>query len=345
MVTRLADLFPVLLLSALASLAACPILIRIGPSLGLQDEPGSAPHKTHPKVTPAVGGPVLAIGLALAYLMLRLTPSTVVTSIFLGAALMLVWGLLDDRYDLLAWQKLIGQIGSGLLMITLGVQVLATRIYWLDIGITLLWFVGMENAFNFVDSKDGLALGLAAIASSFFMLVTMDSNQPQLSLLSAALLGSCLGAFFYNAAPARLFLGDSGAQMLGFILAAVGIAYVPGGAGLPQEVSWFIPILVLGVPIFDMFLVVLSRLRRGVPVYRGGQDHVYHRLLVLGLDSTRSVLSMQITAVALGLVAFIALEQSILVANLIFGFIILIGFFALIYLEIKGLSSISEVPG
>ncbi|MGH2626367.1 MAG: undecaprenyl/decaprenyl-phosphate alpha-N-acetylglucosaminyl 1-phosphate transferase, partial [Anaerolineales bacterium] len=132
------------------------------------------------------------------------------------------------------------------------------------------------------------------------------------------------------------FLGDSGAQVLGFLLAGLGIAYTPAQAGLPQELTWFTPILVLGVPIFDTVLVVVSRLRRGRPVYRGGQDHTYHRLVALGLDPTRSVLLMQLAALTLGLVAFIALDATIVLANVLFGAIVLAGCVAVAILETAG---------
>jgi UDP-GlcNAc:undecaprenyl-phosphate GlcNAc-1-phosphate transferase len=210
-----------------------------------------------------------------------------------------------------------------------------TKIPAVDIVLSLLWFVGMINAFNFVDSMDGLALGLAVIASSFFMLVTIDAGQPDLALTSAAVLGACVGLFPFNAAPARMFLGDSGAQLLGYFLAVLGVAYVPAGAGLPQGVSWFTPILVLGIPIFDMTLVVVTRLRRGLALGRGRWDHTYHRLLQLGLDSTRSVLTMQLAAIVLGLVAFMALDASVLTANLLFGSLLALGAATMVFFEWK----------
>jgi len=245
----------------------------------------------------------------------------------------LMWGVLDDRFGLAPYQKLAGQLLAAGILTLFDVQVHITRIDWLDILITLIWIVGLTNAFNLVDSMDGLALGLGGIAAAFFMLVTIDASQPVLAELSAAVLGAAAGAFYFNVFPARMFLGDSGSQLLGFVLAAIGIAYVPGQAGLPQGVSWFTPILVMGVPIFDTSLVVISRLRRREPIFQAYQDHTYHRLVALGLDSTRSVIAMQLVAVMLGLVAFIALDASVLGANLIFGIIFLVGFVIMIVLE------------
>lgn len=333
MVTRLADLFPHILLAAASSVALSPLLIRIAPQLGLMDLPHSAPHKWHQQATPTVGGPVIAIALTAAYLLLRLPLNQQGRAILLASALMLILGLLDDLLGMRAYQKLLGQLAVAALLIVMGIQVQITRIPWLDFTLSLLWFVGMINAFNFVDSMDGLALGLAAVAAAFFMLVTIDSGQPWLAQVAAGLLGACIGTYPFNAMPARLFLGDSGAQLLGCLLAAMGVAYVPGGAGLPQGVSWFTPILVLGVPIFDTTLVVTSRLRRRAPLFRANRDHSYHRLLALGLDPTRSVLSMHLTAIVLGLIAFIALDATVLVANVLFAVILVIGLAAIVVLD------------
>lgn len=336
MISELADLFPLILIAVTGSLVFAPVMIRLAPRLGLVDQPRSAPHKWHSRPTPLVGGPVLAFSLALSYAVLRPRLDSVVGPILVAGALMLIWGVLDDRVALRPYLKLLGQTVVALFLIWAGVQVRVTRIAGLDVALSILWFVGMMNAYNFVDSMDGLAIGMGCVASAFFMLVMLDAGQPELSALAAAVLGAGVGLFIYNAAPARLFLGDSGAQLVGCLLAAIGVAYVPANAGLPQGVSWFTPILVLGVPIFDMGLVVLSRLRRGQPVYAPARDHTYHRLLLLGLDSTRSVLAMQMAGILLGLIAFIALGASVLVANLIFGFAALIGMIGIAFLERSG---------
>ena len=307
--------------------------LAIGARLGLMDVPGSAPHKTHPSATPLVGGPVLAISVAVAYLLLAPPVDGLISGMLVAGALALVWGLIDDRLGMPPAVKAIGQLLIAALLIKYGVQVRITQIPAVDISLTLLWVVGMMNAFNFVDSMDGLAVGLGIIAAVFFMLVTLDAGQPALAELSATILGASIGLYFFNASPARLFLGDSGAQMLGFALAAIGIAYVPAGAGLPQGVSWFVPILVLGVPIFDSTLVVVSRLRRRTQIYEAQHDHTYHRLVMLGIHPSRSVLAMQVAAVVLGLVAFVALDLTVLQANLVFGVCVVLGAIGLLILE------------
>jgi UDP-GlcNAc:undecaprenyl-phosphate GlcNAc-1-phosphate transferase len=325
MITRLADLFPIILTTLLVSVALGPLAIRAAGRWGWVDVPGSAPHKKHGQPTPLAGGPVLVLSLLACYLILRPPADASILGMLVGALLVAIGGLVDDRIGLSPLLKLLVQISATGVLIAVGVRVQVTRIEAVDLALTVLWVVGMVNAFNFVDSMDSLALGLAGIASAFFMLVTIDSSQPLLAVLSAAVFGAAIGVFLYNASPAKMFLGDSGAQLLGFLLAAIGLAYIPARAGLPQGVSWFTPILVLGVPIFDISLAVFSRLLRRRPVYKAGSDHTYHRLLNLGLDPIRAVLVMHLAAVVLGLVAFMALDASVLGANLVFGAVVLLG--------------------
>jgi UDP-GlcNAc:undecaprenyl-phosphate GlcNAc-1-phosphate transferase len=283
--------------------------------------------------TALAGGLLLASSLAIAYLLLRPDVSRALAGMLLGSAIVVVGGIADDRRSLTPPAKLGLQIVAALVLMGAGVQVHITRIPAADLIVTMVWVVGLTNAFNFVDSMDGLALGLAAVAAAFFMLVTIDSVQLELAALSAALLGAVAGSLFYNVSPARLFLGDSGSQLLGFMLAALGIAYIPGQAGLPQALTWFLPIVVLGVPIFDMTLVVVSRLRRRQPVYQAGLDHTYHRLVALGLDPSRSVVGMQLAAMLLALTAFVLMDASVWLANLIFGVLVGLGVVAIVTLE------------
>ena len=344
MITRLSDLFLLILVSTAAALMGGPLWIRLARRRGLVDLPGSAPHKTHLFPTPLAGGLVMASSLTVTYLILRPELSRTMLGILGGAGLVVAGGIADDRRALAPPLKLAIQLVAALVLVSAGVQVHITRIPALDLMLTTLWVVGLTNAFNFVDSMDGLALGLAAVASSFFMLVTIDAAQPELAALSAVLLGAVAGTLFYNVTPARLFLGDSGAQVLGYLLAALGIAYTPGQAGLPQELTWFIPIVVLGVPIFDTTLVVVSRLRRRQPIYHAGLDHTYHRLVALGLDPSRSVMGMQLVAMLLALTAFVAMDASVALANAIFGLLVLLGLVFIAVLETKAPSALLEKP-
>jgi UDP-GlcNAc:undecaprenyl-phosphate GlcNAc-1-phosphate transferase len=332
-ITVLSDLFLLILIATLAALVGGPLCIRLARRVRLLDVPGSAPHKTHDKPTPLAGGLLISLAIAAAYAILRPEMSRSLVGILGGAALVVVWGLLDDRRGLSPAAKLTGQVAAALVLVAAGVQVHITRISALDLLLTLFWIVGLTNALNFVDSMDGLALGLAAVASAFFMLATIDSVQPELASLSAATFGAAAGTFFYNVTPARLFLGDSGSQLLGFLLAALGIAYTPGQAGLPQALTWFIPIMVLGVPIFDTTLVVVSRMRRRLPIYHARLDHTFHRLVTLGLDPMRAVAAMQLAAMLLALTAFAAMQAPVWLANLVFAAVVGLGLVLVVVLE------------
>ncbi len=283
---------------------------------------------------PKAGGMAIGLVIVLISLLSGNLQSGTIGAILLASAVIFLFGLWDDAYRLAPQWKLVGQLLATTILISQGVHIrMLGSMTVLNMALTLLWTIGITNAFNLVDSMDGLAIGLAAIASAFFMLVTVDAGQPTLSLLSAVILGSSIGILYFNTLPARTFLGDSGAQFIGFILAALGIAYTP--PGLPQPSSWFVPILLLSVPIFDTSLVTISRLKQRKAVYQAGLDHTYHRLVNLGLPSSRAVLTMHLSAIMSGCLAFMALPLPPLWANVIFAAAMLIGLFLLFWLEKK----------
>lgn len=324
--------FRVIFTTVLISLAIGLPAFWFAPKLRLLDFPGTAPHKLHQHPMPLVGGLVIFLTVLLGSLFQEAIELPLIPSLIFPAAVVFLFGLWDDIRGLSVLWKLVGQLLATTFVIILGVQIrLFDQLPWLNILITYVWMVGITNAFNFVDSMDGLATGLGVLAAGFFMLVTFDSEQLDLSLFSAILVGACLGSFYYSASPAKFFLGDSGAQFLGFILAGLAIGYNP--LGFLRIQSWFVPILLVGVPIFDTTLVVVSRLRRGKPVYRAGRDHTYHRLVKLGLSSNRAVLTMQFAALLLGCLAFIALSLPPLLANTIFGTVLLIGLAGIYFLD------------
>jgi UDP-GlcNAc:undecaprenyl-phosphate/decaprenyl-phosphate GlcNAc-1-phosphate transferase len=327
-------LFPYIFWAILTILAITPIAIKVAVRFQLIDQPNSSPHKIHQHPIPKASG--LAIGLAVVALNLLSgnVESSPIRAILLSSVIIFLFGLWDDTHRLSPQWKLIGQILGTIVLISQGVQIrMLGSMTILNIALTLIWVIGITNAFNLVDSMDGLVVGLAAIASAFFMLVTVDAGQTSLSLLSAIILGSAIGMLYFNALPARTFLGDSGAQFLGFVLAALAIAYTP--PGLPQPSSWFVPILLLSVPIFDTSLVIVSRMKQRKAVYQAGLDHTYHRLVNLGLPSSRAVLTMHLSAIISGCLAFMALPLPPLWANIIFAFALMVGLFLIVWLENK----------
>ena len=340
-------IFQALFLSLISVLIIAQICIWLAWKIKLIDYPGSAPHKQHTRPTPLAGGIALALTLSLCELLFGNLSDPNVKATLIAGLPIFIFGLWDDYKGISPLLKLVGQVSAAIILIHLGVYIRVFEspgffiqgiggIYtYLDWLITILWIVGITNAFNFVDSMDGLAVGLGGMAAAFFMLVTLDAQQFVLSQHSAFVIGICTGLYFYNSPPARLFLGDSGAQTLGFILAVLGIAYSP--QGVYGASSWFIPILILLIPILDTVLVVFSRLRRKLPVYSARLDHTYHRLLRLGLDSNRAVLVMQITAFSLSCLAFVLLNKPPLIANLVFFVVLGLSAFSLFHLDNQGL--------
>jgi UDP-GlcNAc:undecaprenyl-phosphate GlcNAc-1-phosphate transferase len=180
---------------------------------------------------------------------------------------------------------------------------------------------------------DGLAVGLGGIASAFLMLGTFQAGQGSLAVFGAILLGCSIGVFFFNFSLSRLFLGDSGAQLLGFTLASLALVYTP--PNLPQASSWFVPILLFSIPIFDTTLVTISRLRKKLPVYKANRDHTYHRLVALGISPLRSVFTMHLAAIVIDLLAFSALFLPPVWANTVFVSILLLGFYVVFRLDFR----------
>ncbi len=340
--SNMSDIFLGTLTGVLVTLVTAWLGIKVAVRLKLMDIPGALPRKQHQLPTPYAGGIALLLSLLVLLVGTGLWRSEELRGLFLAVLVIFVFGIWDDFRKLRPIVKLCGQLLAAIILIYSGIYIRifeSTQFFigghhefiWLDWGITLLWIVGVTNAFNLVDSMDGLAAGLSAWAFAFFMLATLDSQQRVLSVLSAMVLGICLGLLFYNITPARLFLGDAGAQGLGLLLATIAIMYTPQ---VPyQKSSWFVPILLVGVPIFDTALVSFSRLRRRKPFYQGGVDHTYHRLVALGLEPGRAVMAMHMAALMLECAAFVALSLPPGQANGIFAGCILAGFACMFYLD------------
>jgi len=329
--------------SIFVSLICSWLAIKISNKTGLVDVPGKFSHKVHLKTTPIAGGIALILAILILSPFIGTWRSSALISVLAGTMVIFLFGLLDDRLGLDAPKKLLGQCLAVIVVLAGGISVkfLEYDTFYLggsrnlyviaDLLLTAFWLIGITNAFNLVDSMDGLAIGLAFSSFAFLSAGVLLSGQSELSYHSIVYLGICLGLLFFNAPPARLFLGDSGAQPLGFLLACFGILYTPQDS--LQASSWFLPILLLGVPIFDTSLVFFSRLRRKKPFYKSGLDHTYHRLHRLGLSPFQSVLVINGVAILLDCIAFVALSLPARQANLVFAACLIAGIAAFFYLD------------
>jgi len=263
---------------------------------GLVDKPG--PRKVHVNPIPLLGGVAIYCGFAIAVLITSQTPARgQIVSILAGATLVAVIGFLDDGGLLHHQVKLfIGMPAAALLLLAAGIRAHIFSAFIsgetgiiLDACFTVLWVVGITAAFSIFDHMDGLCAGVAAIAALFFTIAANQGGQVMVRTLGAAALGAALGFLYWNFKPAKIFMGDGGAMFLGFLMATLALKLRPETGD--TEAGWLIPILILGVPIFDTTLVSISRARRGlIPFTSPGKDHAAHRLSNLGLGQKGAVL-------------------------------------------------------
>jgi UDP-GlcNAc:undecaprenyl-phosphate GlcNAc-1-phosphate transferase len=322
-----------ILLAVLLSVLVAPVSISLAWRFKLIDRPGSEAHKIHVSPMPRAGGFIIFFVIIIGSALSGIIASSLILPVIMASVIILAFGIWDDINGITAPWKMLGQLLAALVLIWQGVMVHFTGVYGFDILITIFWVIGITNAFNLVDSMDGLAAGLGGITSVFLMIGTFQAGQESLALFGAILLGCSIGVFYFNFSLSRLFLGDSGAQLLGFTLASLALVYIP--PNLPQASSWFVPILLFSIPIFDTTLVTISRLRKNLPIYKANRDHTYHRLVALGISPLRSVFTMHLTAIVINLFAFLALFLPPLWANVIFGSILFAGFFVVFWLDFR----------
>ena len=313
------------------ALAATPVARRLAVHTNMVDQPSQ--RKTHVSPTPMLGGLAILAAVLLALILFgdRFYVHQV-AGIVIGATLISFLGLWDDRTPLPAWIKLLGQVIPAVILTMTGVRVSIFGLPALNIAVTLIWVLFITNAVNFLDNMDGLSAGVAAVASAYFLLLAALSGQYLVGALTAALLGACIGFLFYNFNPASIFMGDTGSLFLGFVLAAVGIK-LRFPTNIPA-VTWMIPVLVLGVPILDTSLVIVSRLRRGKnPFTTPGKDHLSHRLVKMGYTRREAVLLLYLLGSIFGMIAVFVTQASVLEA-IVVGITLLIAALAVIlYME------------
>ncbi len=316
----------------LLAVGVTPLMRMVALRLGVTDQPNA--RKLHTNPVPLLGGAAIYIAFIAALLLFadkQYVPQVV--GIFVGASLVSLMGVVDDRWGLGSYVKLAGQILAALILVYSGVQIQLFR-NWVDIVLTVVWVVGITNAMNLLDNMDGLSGGIAMIAATFFTLLAALSNQYLVGALAAALAGACVGFLFYNWNPAHIFMGDTGSLFLGFLLAAVAIKLrFPSNS---NTITWMIPVMVMGVPVFDTTLVFISRLRRGLnPLTTPGKDHLSHRLALLTGSRREAVLICYLIGGAFGLVGVFLTDASLAEALLTGALVLAICIYGIYWLEFR----------
>lgn len=287
------------------SLLLTPLALSLALRRQILDQPGG--HKSHTSPIPYLGGTAIvgAFAVAVGIGSLVRPPESgrdellVILGLALGLAVM---GLVDDLRGLNPWLRLAVQFAAGGGVAASGVGVAVFGWEPLNIALTVIWVVGITNAFNLLDNMDGLSAGVATIAAGWFFVIAVMNGQFLVAGLSIGLAGCALGFLRHNFHPARIYMGDAGSLFLGFLLSVIGLRL---RFDAPQEISFLVPILVLGVAIFDTTLVSVTRLLHRKSPLSGGRDHTSHRLVFVGIPVPATVALIYTGAVSVGWLALV----------------------------------------
>ncbi|MFY9689069.1 MAG: MraY family glycosyltransferase [Candidatus Acidiferrales bacterium] len=323
----------------LGSLGLTIPIRRMALYYGMVDRPG--PRKVHVKPIPLLGGIAIYLGFVLAVVLtMRGAPQQQIAGILAGSTLLATVGLLDDGGMLHHQVKLfIGMPAGACFLLASGIRahffsefIQGRPGVILDCFLTVFWVVGITAAFSILDHMDGLCAGISAVAAGFFTISAAFNHQMLVQTLGAATLGAALGFLRWNFNPAKIFMGDGGAMFLGFLMATLGLKLRPEAASFP--VSWLVPVLILGVPVFDTAMVSISRARRGLlPFASPGKDHTAHRLSNLGLGHRGAVVALYGLAILFGCTALLVPFVSPVTAYLLAGSVAVLGLIAVALLE------------
>jgi UDP-GlcNAc:undecaprenyl-phosphate GlcNAc-1-phosphate transferase len=285
-------------IALLLSLYGNPIAREAALKYGIVDAPdGQLKHQREP--VPYFGGLAIYIAFVMS-LALTFEFRQDVLGIVLGGTIVVMLGLIDDFGVLTPATKLAGQLLAIFVLIKSGIRIeIAVLPDWVDLILTVFWMVGLINAFNLLDIMDGLAAGVGAVSAMFLLLVALFQGDQTTAFMLAALIGSLLGFLRYNWQPAKIYMGDTGAMLIGLLLGAMTMI---GKYPSDHPVSLLTPVFILGVPIFDTLFVMYIRYMRGLPVFWGSPDHIAIRLRHWGLTIPQIVLiSYGCTAMVAGI--------------------------------------------
>jgi UDP-GlcNAc:undecaprenyl-phosphate GlcNAc-1-phosphate transferase len=298
-----------LLLMAVAivvTLAVTPLVRGFSVHASLMDEPGG--RKVHTTAVPRLGGVGIVSGLTAALLLetagevwwgwvhILVRGDGQVLGTVLGVAAIFALGIVDDVRGMKAGTKFLGQLLAAIVVIAFGLRITffsnpfgsgRLMLGWTSYPLTVLWLVGFANVFNLIDGLDGLAAGVAGIAATSFLALALTMNQPIAAVLAASLIGACIGFLRYNFSPASIYMGDSGAMSIGFVLGCVSLSGVMKSAA---AISLVAPLLIIGVPLVDTASAIIRRWRHGRPIHEADNGHIHHRLLHRGFSQRQTVL-------------------------------------------------------
>ena len=301
-----------LLVALVISFLMTPVVKTFAYKVGAIDVPKDG-RRMHKVPIPRLGGLAIFIGFMVSIL-LFVPITSEMKSILLGAVIIVVLGVVDDIMALPAMLKFVVQIVAAAIPATHGVTILAfsnpnifsDNLYWvlggLSVPFTILWIVAITNSVNLIDGLDGLANGVSAISATTMLVIALLASEAQVAIVMAALVGACVGFMPYNLNPAKMFMGDTGATFLGFILATMSIQ---GLFKYYAVISFVVPFLILGLPIFDTAFAFIRRIAHGQSPMHADRSHIHHRLIDMGLSQKQAVATLYVISAILGLSAVV----------------------------------------
>ena len=312
-----------LLCAFVVSFLMCPMVKSFAYKIGAIDVPKDN-RRMHKKPVPRLGGLAIFLGFIVSML-LFVKIDHQMQGILLGASIIVVLGVVDDMSPLRAYFKFCVQIFAALVAVFHGVviqtlsnpNVFAESPYWdlgwLAVPITVLWIVGITNAVNLIDGLDGLACGVSTISAISMLVIALLVSEGDVALVMASLVGACLGFLPFNNNPAKMFMGDTGSTFLGYILATISIQ---GLFKYYAIVSFAVPFLILGLPMFDTLFAIIRRLAHGQNPMAPDRGHIHHRLIDMGLNQKQAVAALYVISSILGLSAVVLTSSGAIKAML-----------------------------
>lgn len=304
--------------SFVLSILLTPFVKKLAIRWGVVDKPEA--RKVHTSLMPRMGGLAIYLSFLITYIILLelhlFEPVRFINAFMLGSLVIVLTGILDDKYQLSPKVKFIGQIIAALIIVFYGEKVHTLNIPlfdeslnlgWLGIPITILWIVGVTNAINLIDGLDGLAAGVSMIAASTLFVVSLLMGNFIVATILIALIGSIFGFLFFNFHPAKIFMGDTGSLFLGFSLATLSLLEFKQ----VTIITFVLPVLILGVPIVDTLFAMLRRYINHVPITMPDKNHLHHRLLKKGFSHRSSVLIIYGISAVFGLLAILTINLPI----------------------------------
>jgi len=314
-----------MVLSACVTYGLTPLVRKLAFRVGAVDVPKDD-RRVHTKPIPRMGGLAIFIGFLVSYMMFSDMEPIKMGAIIFGASLMVITGIIDDIHTINAKTKLLFQLIAAVALYMSGIRIEffsnfinpeqgLIPIGLLSFPVTVFWIVGITNTVNLIDGLDGLAAGISSIGAVTLTLVALQfggqdlalaAHMNEIALLTIIIAGACIGFLPHNFNPARIFMGDAGSLMLGFLLAS---ASVDGALKGTAVLAFAIPILALGLPIFDTAFAILRRLLSGRSITEADKGHLHHRLLQVGMDQKRAVLTLYLIAALMGASAIFLASQ------------------------------------